>query len=403
MIIFLLSTVLCFIGLMILGIAGFLFVEIAASLFQPKKIGFTENQQHAGTVVLVPAHNEQVVIQKTLQTLQPQLQPKDKILVIADNCSDATADIARSLSATVLERHDDSRRGKGYALDFGLRAIANEPPNIVIVIDADCIVQVGALNALQKQVLASGKPAQAVYLMEQPNEASPKDQISAFAFKVKNLVRPLGLTRFELPCPLTGTGMAFPWSVIAKANLASGNIVEDMKLGVDLAIAGYPTLLCPDAKVLGQLPSGDSASTSQRTRWEHGHLQTLLNYVPQLFWTALQKQRLDLALMAVDLAIPPLALLVMLWLGSSIISLLFSSIYSIWLPSIFLIAAGLLLFTAILIAWGRFGRDDLPLQRLLSVPFYILWKIPLYFKFLIRPQNQWIRTERESSSESLKS
>lgn len=397
MLLFLIAILLSLIAIGFLSLIGLLCLEVIAAVFPKQGFQFHEELPEGTRAILIPAHNEEAVIRTTLESLQLQLRHGDKLVVVADNCSDATAAIARSMGATVLERQDTALRGKGYALDFGLKALASEPPEVVIIVDADCTVLPGTLDALQNQVLDSGQPAQAIYLMQQPVNPGAKDQISAFAFTVKNWVRPLGLAQFRLPCPLTGTGMAFPWKAFSSVNLASSHIVEDMKLGVDLAIAGYPPLLCSAARVLGQLPSSDSASTSQRTRWEHGHLQVLLDYAPQLLKAAIRQGRFDLMVMALDLAIPPLALLVMLWLGCFAVSAAYTIASGIWLPSLLFVVAGILLLGAILTAWARFGRDSLPLQRLLTVPLYVLWKIPLYLKFLVQPQRQWIRTDRDSS------
>lgn len=355
-------------------------------------------QGTAPLTVLIPAHNEAGTLSATLESLQSQLSPSDQIVVVADNCSDTTADVARLAGAQVLERNDPQRRGKGYALDYGLRMLAVHPPEVVVFVDADCLVLPGALEQLKYQTLSSRRPAQAVYLMEKPPEPSPKDRVSAFAFKVKNWVRPLGLARLGWPCPLTGTGMAFPWSVITAVDLASGHIVEDMKLGLDLAIAAHPPQLCPTAQVRGQLPTADTASTSQRTRWEHGHLKVLLQYVPKLLVTALRQRRLELGMMALDLAIPPLSLLMLLWLAGIAITLTWGMVSAVWVPSGLCAAAGGCLFAAILTAWVRFGRDEISLQQLLQFPLYILWKLPLYFQFLFKPQSQWIRTGRDPSN-----
>lgn len=400
MLLFLITPLLSLLAVGFLSLTGFLCLEVIAALFPRYRLQCYEGSPDGMRAILIPAHNEESVIQTTLESLQLQLRQEDKLIVVADNCSDATAVIARSMGATVLERQDVILRGKGYALDFGLKTLASDPPEVVIVVDADCTVSPGTLDALQRQVLSSGRPAQAVYLMQQPVNPGAKDQISAFAFTVKNWVRPLGLTRFRLPCPLTGTGMAFPWQALASADLASSHIVEDMKLGVDLAIAGYPPLLCSEALVLGQLPNSDLATTSQRTRWEHGHLQILLSYGPHLLKAAIRQGRFDLMLMALDLAVPPLALLVMLWLGCFTASVVYTVASGIWFPSLLFLAAGTCLLGAILIAWIRFGRDSLPIQRLLAIPLYILWKVPLYLKFLVSPQKQWVRTDRDSSTDS---
>lgn len=232
--------------------------------------------------------------------------------------------------------------------------------------------------------------------MEKPPEPQAKDAVSAFAFTVKNLVRPLGLWQWGQPCLLTGTGMAFPWAVVRGVDLASGEIVEDMKLGLDLAIAGHSPQFCGAGLVLGRLPSGEAAATSQRTRWEHGHLQMLQRYVPPLLGAAVRQVRFDLLAIALELAIPPLSLLVMLWVGVAALTLVLTLLGWVYVwPLVGIAIAGGLLLISILGAWAKFGREDLPLQTLLSIPLYILWKIPLYFKFLRKPEAEWVRTERD--------
>src|SRR5262249_21057825 len=140
----------------------------------------------------------------------------------------------------------------------------------------------GALNALVCQATATGRPAQGVYLIGTGREPDPRRRLSAFAVVLKNEIRPRGLDRLGPPCLLTGTGMAFPWKVIQAAHLGTGNIVEDMKLGADLALAGYPPRLCPAARLCGAAAPDRQATVKQRTRWEHGHVGTLLTQAPRL-------------------------------------------------------------------------------------------------------------------------
>ncbi|MEO1590948.1 MAG: glycosyltransferase, partial [Cyanobacteria bacterium J06632_22] len=222
---------------------------------------------------------------------------------------------------------------------------------------------------------------------------SSRQLVSFLAIRVKNWVRPLGLQRLGQPCLLTGTGMAFPWAALQSVPLASGNLVEDMQLGLDLTLAGYPPLLCPEARVLGQQPHSAQAETTQRTRWEHGHLRTL-GLVPHLLWSGLRRRRLGLIALALDLSVPPLALLAMLWTATAGLTMLFALISGLWGPALISITAGGLFTMAVLIAWGGFARD-ISLMQLLAVPLYLLWKVPLYFKFVTSPQVSWIRTERE--------
>src|SRR5204863_2660341 len=145
--------------------------------------------------------------------------------VVADNCADDTAMIAAAAGAAVLERVNPERRGKGYALDYGLRHLERNPPETVVVIDADCHIAPDAIDRLTRLCLQRGRPVQALYLMHAPPGASLKLKISEFAWLVRNKVRPLGYHRLGLPCQLMGTGMAFPWSVISDAALATADIV----------------------------------------------------------------------------------------------------------------------------------------------------------------------------------
>ncbi len=396
----LIDLVLLLIAVVMLLPSATLFIEcgsaLRVSLRKSEEVhSFSSSDPVPKFAVLVPAHNEAIGIGTTLKTLLCEVDDPVHIVLIADNCTDNTAAVARSFGVTVVERQDLQHQGKGYALDYGLNYLESAQLDVLVMVDADCVVSPGSLLQIVRLAFWQNRPVQAVYLMEPPVSSSQKDSISTLAFLVKNWVRPAGLAQFGLPCLLTGTGMAFPWSVIRQVSLASGNLVEDMQLSVDLAIAGYPPQFCAEARVTGCLPQQQSSAKSQRTRWEHGHLQTLQTQLPRLLKSALVQKRWDLLVLALDLFIPPLALLVLLWVGAIALALLAAALGASWNPVMILLVSGLLLFTAVLASWGKFGRSRLPLSTLLSIPLYILWKIPLYFAFLFRRQTQWIRTERD--------
>lgn len=367
----------------------------AAALWRPQRGAAAGLADETSLAILIPAHNEAGGIGRTLSTILPQLRPGDRLVVVADNCTDSTAEVARSAGASVIERFDTRRRGKGYALDFGLNHLSDCPPSVVIFLDADCDALPGGLMALAQQAHQSQLPAQAVYLMEKPPEPGLKDSISAFAFKVKNLVRPLGLRQMGQPCLLTGTGMAMPWPAATAVSVASGHIVEDMKLGLDLAIAGYPPQFCPQAWVTSRLPQGEAAAKSQRTRWEHGHLQVMTEFVPKLLAAFLQQGRLGLLALALELLVPPLSLLVMLWAALLGLTAGFALLSGLGLSLLVTGVAGGLLLLSIVLAWQRYGRDEISLRQLAQIPLYLLWKIPLYLGYVVNPEKRWVRTERD--------
>ena len=383
------------IALILLIPVGVLFLECTAALLSAGNETSETKLPRPRLAVLIPAYNEAAGIAATIATILPQLTPDDRLLVIADNCTDETAEIARNCGASAIERQDTQRKGKGYALDFGLESIASDPPEVVIMVDADCICGPFALETLARVAVASSRPVQATYLMEQPPNPTPKDSISALAFLVKNLVRPSGLKQLGFPSLLTGTGMAFPWSIIRSVSLASSNIVEDMQMSLDLAIGGSPTIFCPEARVTGCLPQQQQVAKTQRTRWEHGHIQTLLTQTPRLTTASVKQKRIDLLAIALDLSVPPLSLLVAIWLAAFAASLLAATFGTSPIPAILLAVQGILILVSIVGAWAKFGRADISGSTLLSVPFYILWKIPLYFGFLLNRQTKWIRTERD--------
>ncbi|ACB51270.1 putative glycosyl transferase [Crocosphaera subtropica ATCC 51142] len=390
-----LEILLIFIACLILIPCLVLSFECLMSLFPVAEISEIKLDNKVDFNILIPAYNEETVIEIPLKSIINQVDFPEKIIVIADNCTDKTAKIARQYGVTVLERHDKERRGKGYALDYGLNYLKNQPPDVIVLIDADCYITPGTIQKLVHKSSITQKPLQALYLLEKPENPSPKDLISALAVLVKNQVRSTGLSRLGLPCLLAGTGMAFPWQALDKISLASGNIVEDMQLGIDLALCGYSPIFCPDAQVTGILPQQTSAAITQRTRWEHGHIQTILTQVPRLLKAAITQRRFELLALALELSVPPLSLLVMLLIAGIMITITAGLLGFSWLPTIILGVGGLCLILGILMGWTKFGRKEIPFSALLSIPFYLLWKIPLYFAFLVRPQSQWVRTERD--------
>jgi len=254
--------------------------------------------------VIVPAHNESSGLLPTLADLRAQLLPSDRLVVVADNCTDDTATVASLAGAEVIERRDQLRVGKGYALDLGLRHLQLDPPDIVIVIDADCRVGERAIDLLALACASTGLPAQALYLMTSPQPATINHQVAEFAWRVKNWVRPLGLKALGLPCQLMGTGMAIPWEALRAVDLANGWIVEDLKLGLDLAQARYPVGFYPSARVTSEFASSATAAQTQRTRWEQGHIQTIFSLAPRLLLNAITKRNWKLLALTLDLAVP---------------------------------------------------------------------------------------------------
>ncbi|NIF25234.1 glycosyltransferase [Pantoea sp. Tr-811] len=345
--------------------------------------------------VLVPAHNEATVLGATLASIQEQLGEGDQLLVVADNCSDDTAALARAAGAQVTERQHAELRGKGYALDHGVRHLAASPPQVVVIIDADCKLTAGSLDHLAHLCVATARPVQALDLMRAPAGAGLKIQVAEFAWRMKNLVRPRGMARAGLPCQLMGTGMAFRWEELATANLATGHLAEDLKLGLEFCRQGKPPLFCPEAEVTSLFPLNPEGLSNQRTRWEHGHLGVLVSDGPKLLGSALARRQLPLLAMALDLLVPPLALLTLALSALFVVAWLAGLWLGVWGAAVLASIGMALLVAAVLLAWGRFSREVIPFSVLIYAPLYAAKKIPLYLGFLIRRQVQWVRSKRD--------
>lgn len=347
--------------------------------------------------VLMPAHNEAALIGAAVSSVRHQLRATDRLLVVADNCTDSTVEQARAAGAEVVERIDQLRLGKSYALDFGLQYLAAMPPELVVIVDANCELADGALDILAACALSGGLPAQALYLMRAGPGAGAKLKLAEFAWLVRNQVRPSGLHRFGLPCKLMGGGMAFPWRCLTGASLTSGQIVKDMKLQqkleLDLLDAGIPPRFCPDAMVTRQFPSSPKSVRNQRTRWEQAHLGVKLSQVPWLLAQGLCKFDRNKLAMALDSSVPSLGLLLLMLLCQCGIQAISFGLSHAWFP-LAISTLDLSLFGGtVMLAWARFCRDDLSFRQLMSVAAYPIWKIPLYLKFLVCRQVNRMRSK----------
>lgn len=369
-----------------------LVAEVAAGLARRRGL---PTQDPAGRVtIIVPAHDEERVIAQTLEALSKTAGPGYEILVVADNCSDDTAAIARRFAARVLEREDKSRRGKGFALAFARERLRAEPPASVIVLDADCRTDAKSLRALSAACQQLGRPAQAINLLEPSPSAGPMVQLSTFAFLIKNLVRQRGLQRLAGSVHLTGTGMALPWPLFDRADLATSSIVEDIRLGIELGRGGAHPLLVEESLVWS--PHADQSDTlGQRSRWEGGFLSLARAAAPDLLADGIRKGSPRTIFSALDLLVPPLAMLAVLNAGALLLLVVATMLGAGWAPLLTLLAVGAMAVVALLLAWWREGRSFISGAALARLPFYVLWKLPMYLRLARSGAPKvWQRTER---------
>lgn len=367
-------------------LTAFFVIEVLAGLSARATAG-RKSEGHSA-VVIVPAHDEERVIADTLERLKEALGEGMRILVVADNCTDATAECVRAQGVEVIERHDLHLRGKGHALAFAVESLSSDPPDVLVVLDADCSIDGGSLSSLVEAAATTGRPAQAINLLQPDRSASPLVQLSTFAFMLKNLVRQRGLQRMAGRVHLTGTGMAMPYELFRASSHVRSSIVEDLALGLELADQGHPPQLIEDAFVWSG-SSTEQGTLIQRRRWEGGFLATAARYGPKAILSGS-------VLAGLDLLVPPLALFAAL----NCAALLAAAALAVasgggWWPivvqAVLLGAAGL----AIFFAWLREGRRFVSLGVLARVPLYVLWKLPMYLGLARRgAPGEWLRTGR---------
>jgi cellulose synthase/poly-beta-1,6-N-acetylglucosamine synthase-like glycosyltransferase len=374
-------------------LTGFFAFEVFVGLRPLRSIESPEGPG-ISTVIVIPAHDEEAVIERTVRDTMREAGTAAPLLIVADNCTDGTAELARAAGATVLERNDRERRGKGFALAAARAHLRGDAPRVLIVLDADCRIDAASVRALMSFAARTALPCQAVNLLAPDLTAGPLVQMSSFAFMIKNLVRQRALQRLAGRAHLTGTGMALPWPIFEQANLGGANIVEDLALGLELAERSAPPVLVEQATVWS--PAASAGGTLvQRRRWEGGFLATTLKTAPRALVRSIRRADARGFCAALDLCIPPLALLVMLngiVFVLAVVAVLAGG--AAW-PAIVQVAIGIVAAFAVGLAWLREGRRFASAATLLRLPFYVLWKLPMYVGLARRgAPKDWLRTGR---------
>jgi cellulose synthase/poly-beta-1,6-N-acetylglucosamine synthase-like glycosyltransferase len=370
-------------------------LQIACSII-PIRRERGSSHPRPSTAIIIPAHNESATIQETLASVRKQMNASDRLIVVADNCVDDTADVSCSLGAEVIERNDISKIGKAYALNAGLRfLLATGERSVVVFIDADCILGAGALDKLVQACTAEHTPVQARYRMMVSGRDEIAQRISAFAYRVNAEVRPSGYHALGLPCFLMGTGMALPMHVLKRLDLTTGHITEDIVLTVRCAFLGRTPVYCPEAIVVSKFAPSDAGRKVQKTRWVHGHLAAIFEFVPALIREGVRHRDPMLWAMAADLLVPPLGLLGASVVGLNAVTILWWFVTSSWAP-VFLTAVALLLSILSLgIAWLRAGRDLIALSEFAAIFPHISKQLEIAAQYIAGRRSEWVRSERE--------
>ena len=354
---------------------------------------------HLRLTIVIPAHDEEAGIADTVRSVLSVEYPPTlrRVVVVADNCSDATAQEARRAGAEVWSRSDDRRRGKGFALAFAFeRILAGGDADAVVVVDADTVVSPNLLTAFAAG-LEDGAPAlQARYAVRDPGR-SWRTLLMSVALSLFNDVRSLGRERLGCSVGLRGNGMCFSTRVLRGVPSAAYSIVEDLEYGVQLGLAAHRVHYAWDASVFGDMPAGQEAARVQRRRWESGRWRIARSLAPSLLRRGLGARDRVLLDLGLDLVVPPLAYLggaALVGLGASLaLTVAGSASYAAlpWAASV--VALGVYVARG----WWVSGTGARGLLALARAPAYLAWKLGLLLR-RASPGESWVRTPRERRS-----
>ena len=390
------STILTLLVLVLLVPSLTFSLQCLLSLFRLNPSAADNETNRPATTVLIPAHNEQDCISGIIGDVKQQLGEKDRVIVIADNCTDETVAVSKRDGAEVIERHNLEHRGKSYALRYALEELEETPPEVVIVVDADCRISASAILDLSTKAAALNRPVQGSYIFGGQRGSASSNLASSFTLWFKNHIRPLGSLRLGMPCQLTGSGMAFPWEVIRKVNVANQSLAEDTTLGLELAYLGHPPIFCPEAKIDGNVPKTWGTLVQQSRRWEQGYLESILTNAPKMILRSITKFRPSLFWAALDLCIPPLALLGMAWMALLVLTAISIAFFNgTWLPFTLLMISGGAVGMSLLLGWYFHCRERVPVQAILALPWFLLRKVGIYLSLLKKRERVWLKTDRD--------
>ena len=316
------------------------------------------------------------------------------MLVIADNCSDATAALARACGASVLERHDTSRRGKGYALEFAFEHCRRDGfADALVVVDADTEVSANLLEAFATRIERGAQALQVHYGVLNPR-VSWRTRLMTIAMTAFHLVRSRARERLGVSCGIRGNGWCVTPALLGTVPYRAYSLTEDIEFGIALALAGQRVAYCDEAQVRGEMVSRAAAAGKQRQRWEHGRFALLRSSALPLLGRALARGDrvcLDLALDLLVLPLSYVALAVLVLLGGAAALTWWHPADAPWLWLAVATAAALWLH--ILRGWQLSGIGWRGLLDLACVPLFVLWKLRVLFGR--RGPDAWVRTERE--------
>lgn len=362
--------------------------------------------------ILIPAHNEAMILASLLSSLKELAYPKGHFMVyvVADNCTDDTAALARAMGDTggvqVYERFDSSKRGKGYALNWLLQKLAEDRRihDAYIVLDADSVVVPTFLQAMARAFSQGARALQANNTVLNITE-SPSAALRWIALSLVNHVRTLGRNGLGASSTLTGNGMCLSHDLLQRYPWQAFTIGEDYQYYLTLIEHGERVCYVPEAVVRSQMPTTFSQMRTQDVRWESptgDGSQSTWRIAARLLRAGIRFRDPARIEATAELLTPPLSSLVC----GCLLMLLAALIGFLWSP--FALLATIELLLSLLLIGGLLGYIATPLyllqppqavyRALLHAPGFMLWKLWVYFvlRRSKKHTSEWVRTSRSA-------
>ncbi len=392
--------ILSWIWLSIFTIYQLFFMVIAVFTGRSKmSASFLRQTPAASFCVIIPAHNEELLISGAVKSMLMANYPEQlrTVIVIADNCDDDTAHLARTEGALCYERYDSVLRGKPYALNWLIAKLDISQYDAFIIIDADTRMDADFFRAMDAHLSTGEQAIQGYFGVLNPDE-NWLTRLAILPGVLKFNFHFPGKMALGLTCVLAGNGMCFSREVIGGFGWNAFSIAENWEYWVQLTLAGYKVTSAADAVIYSQVANSLATGTAQRKRWLKGRIETLGRYGGRLLKAALQGRlaAMDCLMELIRPSYANLMFLSLLHILFCFILVLAAHVSPYWLfLSGFLVIGQVVYFAAGLIA------QRAPLLTWLSiamVPVYLIWKASVSIVGLLSVRDKrWIKTIRHDS------
>ena len=382
-------------GVILALAALYLLVPAVAALFYRRREPQVTGDTHV--VVLIPAHDEEGSIAQSVRAFEAQTYPAERfeVVVVADNCTDDTARLARAAGAEVLVRDEPDVRGKGQALRWAIeRLLAREaPPAAVVVVDADSTADPHLLAGLVGRLEDGAEVVQGESLLV--GDGSPEQALRAAAFLLVNRTKPSGRSVLGLAAGLQGNGMLFSGRVLTDHPWSAFSSTEDIEYGLALRGAGVSPVFARGAIVWSPVAPRGRAAETQQLRWEGGKLHLARTLSPRLLAQGFRERRPALLEAAVELAVPPLG-----YLAAAAGSVTAVGAALSWLDGLaaWAVTPAALALAAIpaYVLVGLIAADapSSAYRALVHAPWFVVRKALRAHRLLRFRADSWVRTER---------